>query len=152
MGLSQSPPCWAGVSTLLKRTCEPPSHILLHVDHLVHGASSQSILHFAILQLASSLVAPHGSPPCLASTSTLRSRSMTPPPHGALHELQPVHSPIWQFTGQSSSPHFSTISKPGHSAPPFCGGVRTLRVKVWVPPPHVEVHALLSHFETTQST
>merc|ERR550537_1386691 len=130
----------------------PPSQSLEHQDHLVHSVKSQSFSHALMLHAMDSDVEPQGLPPYFMARSTSRTRCWTPPPHSALHLLQPLQVATLQSTGQGCKLHFFIAAKGKHLAPPF-GWATTLRVSFCSPPgrpfwKHFFVHSSGSHFET----
>lgn len=153
-----APPYCAVWSTVLYRSCggnEDPSgrHAAGHCVQSDQGLRTQSMGHACTLQLSVSTIGGHATPPCALGIDTLRSRTCCPPPHTAPHVDQSVQSDTSQLTGQGFSPHESLCVKGGHTAPPFCGAVTTLRSCIVKPPPHVALHSVgLPHADTTQST
>ena len=67
----------------------------------------------------------------------LRVRVCVPPPHDAVHTLQPDHAPIWQLTGQQTllQPCDSLVDDSEHEPPHDAGTM--VRERLCVPPPQV---------------
>merc|ERR1719265_115464 len=96
----------------------PPSQSLEHQVHLLHSLNSQSDSHDWPLQDRVCDVWPHGFPPYAMALRTSRKRCCTPPPHSALHLLQPVQADTLQSTGHGWRLHFLIAAKGKHFAPP----------------------------------
>merc|ERR1719163_2691815 len=60
------PPIAFSLITWVRLLC-PPSHGLEQLDHTVQSARTQSLSHDCMLQLTTSSVSPHASPPSRAS-------------------------------------------------------------------------------------
>jgi hypothetical protein len=73
--------------------------------------------HGSIAQLWLSEVTPQSFPPCRACIFTWRILSMMPPPHLALHEVQPDHSSISQSIGHFCVLQLRCMVKGGQAAP-----------------------------------
>merc|ERR1719326_149471 len=128
----------------------PESQSLLQPVHLVHLRSTQSLEHAAMLQVLVSVVASQGLPPYFIACLTSRVRCWTPPPHFALHLLQPLHVPILQSTGHGPRLHFFFAVSGMHLAP-LSGCFNTVRVSFCSPPAHFLLQASGVHFATSQS-
>mmetsp|Transcript_75964 Transcript_75964/g.120014 ORF Transcript_75964/g.120014 Transcript_75964/m.120014 type:complete len:255 (-) Transcript_75964:933-1697(-) len=135
------------------RLCVPPSQSLEQVLHAVQSVSSQSFSHAQPLQETVSDVVPQGWPPYFIATFTSRKRCLTPPPHGALHLLHPVHASNLQSTGHGWLLQLLIANSGKHFAPPSVpsGCTRTLRVSFCSPPSHDLVHSSGLHLLTSQS-
>mmetsp|Transcript_44772 Transcript_44772/g.103750 ORF Transcript_44772/g.103750 Transcript_44772/m.103750 type:complete len:221 (-) Transcript_44772:941-1603(-) len=149
-GLGQLP--WPLASTPMSRlrTWKPPSHALEHEDHLVHSESVQSRSQAPALHMALSEVASHGRPPLLGCLRMDRTRSMMPPPHCALQELQPPHCDKEQSVGQACTLQRLFITKGGQAAPRLAG-TTTERTIFCTPPPQGSLHSSGIHGDTSQS-
>jgi hypothetical protein len=83
-------------------------------------------------------------PPLLAGRVTVRVRIRVPPPHIRLHSLHSLQALTSQSTGmgQGSLLQARVSMSSGQAMPPLPGCWRTVRLRVWVPPPHVLLHSL----------
>merc|ERR1719310_278870 len=97
--LGHVPAPFGAFCTNFMRLRVPPSQSLEHQDHLVHSVRSQSFSHALTLQPRDCDVEPQGFPPYFIARSTSRTRCCTPPPHSALHLLQPLQVATLQSTG-----------------------------------------------------
>ena len=93
------PPCLATTSPMRVRDCWPLPHCLVHVLHLPHVPSTQSIGHGLALQARVSVVDGHAAPPNWGATSPERVRDCEPGPHFVEQLLQPPLVPFWQAIG-----------------------------------------------------
>lgn len=153
------PPFDAGVLTVRVRLWVPPPHVFEHIPNSLQSFHWQSTGtgHACSLQAWVSLIGPwHSIPPFDAGVFTVRVRLCVPPPQVFEHvpnALQSFHSQS-TGTGHACSLHaWLSLVGPSHSMPPPEAGVFTVRVRVWVPPPHVFEHVpnALQSFQT-QST
>merc|ERR1719360_362802 len=147
----QTPVPRAGSSTSLVRRKVPESHAFEHVDHTLQSESSQSSSHDAMPQACSSSVLSHGVPLCWASTRIFLLRSITPPPHSALHEDHPLQSLKTQSTGHAAMLQLTSSFKGGHFTPIPMGCTTTLRDLIMVPPPHDTEQSSICQSVTSQS-
>merc|ERR1719453_161605 len=146
----QVPAPWEGSLTNFWRFWVPPSQSLEQRDHLVHAPRTQSFSHACPLHALVSDVGPHGLPLYFIASFTSRRRCWTPPPHSALHLLQPLQTESLQSTGHGTMLQLLSAASGRHLAPPF-GWVSTLRVNFCSPLPHFFVHSSGSHLDTSQS-
>mmetsp|Transcript_66719 Transcript_66719/g.192748 ORF Transcript_66719/g.192748 Transcript_66719/m.192748 type:complete len:210 (+) Transcript_66719:682-1311(+) len=149
-GFAQVPWPFASVATFRLRSWKPPSQALEQRDHRVHCDRSQSRSQAALLQTALSDVASQGRPPPLGCRRTVRTRSLMPPPHWALQELQPPQDSRAQSLGQGCSLHRRCITSGGQAAPRLAG-TTTERTIFCVPPPQGALHSSGIHGDTSQS-
>jgi len=63
-----------------------------------------------------------------------------PPPHGSEHTDQDDHSLTAQSTGHNWVLQVWDCVNDGHTLPPYAACCVTVRVWIWVPPPHVVEH------------
>ena len=148
---SQPPVTWVTVVASV-----PTQASLTQVSSRVQASlSSQS--RPSMEQLWDSLRAGHSSPPFCGGTVMVRVRDWVPPVHPpagsvaqAPHSLQSL---TWQSMGQGCSlqARFS-INGSGQAAPSQDGGVVTVYVRDWVPPPHASVQVSQSLQDPAQST
>ena len=104
-----------------------------------------------------SLSAGHSAPPFWGGTVIVRVRlcvpSVQPPTGSVAHSLQSLHSLTWQSSGHCCSLQGrDSIRGSGQAAPSQEGGVVTVYVRDWVPPPHTSVQVLHSLQVPAQST
>merc|ERR1719498_1071448 len=92
------PSPWAWTFTNFWRFMVPPSQSLEQSDQDVQGLNTQSASQAWSLHALLCDFSPHGFPPFLGATLTSRSRCITPPPHAAVHLLQPDHASSSQST------------------------------------------------------
>merc|ERR1719409_1855067 len=78
----------------------PPSQSLEQCDQAPHSPRVQSASHASVLHGIVLDVSPQGVPPKAIAVVTSRRRCFTPPPHSALHLLQPLHASNLQSMGQ----------------------------------------------------
>jgi hypothetical protein len=116
---------------LAERFCTPPPQLTEHAPHADHSRS-HAMMHAWVLQSAFSVRAGQWTPSCAASTTTVRTRCFTPPPHVLLHMFQFPQSETMQLTGQARMLQFSFSameSDPGHTRPPEEAGLMTDRLR-----------------------
>merc|ERR1740130_1987641 len=139
-----------GAVALRTRSLNPLPHALEQVDQGPQVASSQSLSHAAIPQPSLSVSALQALPPCSERCLTCRSLCLMPPPHLALQEVQPDHSPMAQFTGQACELQlFCTVR--GGQAAPLSSGTTTWRTRFCTPPSQGLLHSSGVQEETSQS-
>ena len=73
----------------------------LQLPHSESDDATQSILHGVLLHDTVSSLRAHGMPPCFGSTSGVRVRDLTPPPHFLEHEPHACQAPSTQSIGQA---------------------------------------------------
>mmetsp|Transcript_86010 Transcript_86010/g.239366 ORF Transcript_86010/g.239366 Transcript_86010/m.239366 type:complete len:219 (-) Transcript_86010:128-784(-) len=134
-GAQGAPPCVAVTRTPRLRFWEPRLHDFEHSPHGSQLPHKQSTGQASSLQTSWMVVGPlHAAPFPLCGRSTARARSLTPPPHVALHSLL-LHGLQAQSTSQAWRLHFnSSTGSPAHSAPPYISGVFK-RFRCVQPPP-----------------
>jgi hypothetical protein len=109
--------------------------------------------HGAVLQPAVSVREPHCGPPAAAELTTVRMRSLKPPPQAAVHIPHAPQAESSHGIGQGRKSHESARRRGGHSSPPCAGAVCTTREQLLKPPPQVCEHALQPpHSDTSQCT
>merc|ERR1719313_1201036 len=92
----------------------PPSQSLEQCDHGPHSVRVQSASHAWVLHGIVLDVSPQGVPPKAIAVVTSRRRCFKPPPHSALHLLQPLHASNLQSIGQGCRLHFAIAVKGNH--------------------------------------
>ena len=114
----------------------------------------QPVTHAAVLQASTSTTPPHATPVPHPATSTPRLRIRVPPPQLAEQLPHAPHSDITQSAPvHAASLQLRASSVEGHPAPPLAACRVTVRLRVWLPPPHGSEHWLQSlHCATAQST
>merc|ERR1740130_1611457 len=125
----------------------PESQSLEQRPQAPQSLSSQSDSQDCTLHAFVSDVSPHGLPLFFMWRWTSRNRCMTPPPHSALHLLQPAHASSLQSTGHGMSWQLFICARGKHFAPPW-GCVATDRVSFCTPPPHGLEHSCASQADT----
>ena len=123
-------------STDRDRDCAPVPHEVVHVDHALKLDTTQCLTHGCALHANVSAVCGHGLPPKLLGCVTLRVRVLTPPPHDLEHVVLTPKLLTAQSTGQAWVLQARVSALWGHATPPCSTGCVTLRVRLWVPPPH----------------
>eukprot|EP01012_Entosiphon_sulcatum_P065558 TRINITY_DN9450_c0_g1_i5.p2 TRINITY_DN9450_c0_g1~~TRINITY_DN9450_c0_g1_i5.p2 ORF type:complete len:227 (-),score=11.44 TRINITY_DN9450_c0_g1_i5:4257-4937(-) len=149
-----TPPFDVSMITLRFLDIDPPPHTAVHGENSDHSVTVQSTGQGLLLQACSSLNCGHWLPPYCGCTEMERWRTCLPPPQ--LTE-QFSHAPqlsTTQSIGHSCVLHGCvSVSEPAHSVPPYCAGVTTVRLRLWLPDPQVAVHVLQSvHDERVQLT
>jgi len=112
------------------------------VDHVPHVETSQLIGHAWELHACVSAKAGQIEPPYAGDVTTARRRVVEPPPHVAEQVDQLDHAPTSQLIGHAAVLQPCTIVNDGHGV--FSGSVGccvTVRVAVWLPPPHLAEHS-----------
>merc|ERR1719230_1926606 len=122
---AQNPVPLGASMTSFTLTVLPTSHSFEQLDHGDQSDKTQSLSHDCVLQDSLSLVAPHGSPPCAGWRPIPRLRCFTPPPHSALHPLQPVQSSRAQSIGQVKSLQ-PLVASSGGQGIPISAGTKTV--------------------------
>ena len=124
---------------------EVPAQHPVHMPSMGHGVS---------LQASTSTTPPHATPVPHPATSTPRLRIRVPPPQLAEQLPHAPHSDITQSAPvHAASLQLRASSVEGHPAPPLAACRVTVRLRVWLPPPHGSEHWLQSlHCATAQST
>merc|ERR1740130_583212 len=139
-----------GAVALRTRSLNPLPHALEQVDQGPQVASSQSLSHAAMPQPSLSVSALQALPPCSERCLTCRSLCLMPPPHLALQEVQPDHSPMLQSTGQSWVLQLCVMASGGQVAPISFGTI-TWRSSTFTPLAHFLLHAWGVQADTSQS-
>mmetsp|Transcript_132346 Transcript_132346/g.423479 ORF Transcript_132346/g.423479 Transcript_132346/m.423479 type:complete len:401 (+) Transcript_132346:224-1426(+) len=147
---TQRPWPLAFCATWRSRTWNPPLQALEQGDQPVQPANLQSSSQASSPQLVLSVVESQGRPPPEGCCRVERTRSMMPPPHWALHALQPLHSSTTQSTGQVCSLHLRFMARGGHALPKL-DGTTMERTSFCTPPPHSALHSSAIQADTSQS-
>jgi hypothetical protein len=116
-------------------TCDPPPQISEHGPKAPQLDTTQSTGHGLLLHAIVSLDSGHAAPPNWGAVTTVRDRDCKPPPHVALQLPQVPQTDITQSIGQFWALQAADSLNVPHSAPPFCAGVTTVRLRTWRPPP-----------------
>jgi hypothetical protein len=135
------PPFDAGVVTVRLRVWVPPPHIAEQVDQSLQALTAQltGVGHAWVLQGWLSLRAGQARPPPDGWVTTVRVWVWVPPPQDSLQ----VDQSLQALTAQSTLTTQAWVLqswlslRAGQARPPFDAGVTTVRVRCWVPPPHV---------------
>jgi hypothetical protein len=146
-----APPLAACCCTTRVRIWVPGPHCELQGPQPDQGPTTQGTGHGVVAQVWDSLNTGQGAPP-MGCCRMERVRVLVPPPHVTGQPDQSDHCPTTQSTVQGCALHVVVSSRVGHGAPPLVAGVRIVRERVAVPPPHVAEHGLhAAQPETTQS-
>jgi len=142
VALHDVPPHMLVTAVLRVRIWLPPPQVYEQVLHVPHGVCEQWTGQHVSLQPAVLASVGHATPPCAASVVTVRARTLVPPPQVTVHEPHSAQSDTTQSTGHGELWHDCVSVSCGHCWPPCSAGVVIERERLFVPPPHVLVHAV----------
>lgn len=131
----------------------PAPHVVLHSDQDEKSDTVQLIGHGTKLHTADCVSGGHGLPPLAGTVTTDRVCVLVPLPHDVEQFENSPQSDTTQSTGQGSVLQGWEDSRLSHWFPPWAGARLTVRVRVWVPPPHDTGQTLYGpHSDNSQCT